>query len=170
MEQLQAIKEYIRTVKIKKAFFGGYDREDVYKKFADMIELFQHITNEMNEAQRGQIEMYEQRLETSDMLIKELNKKIGIMSMEQKNVNQEKEKMKEVYKEYCVNVLQQYSDSLRSLSSEFTQILENVTNIQKSILNVDLLEAFEDQIDALPEYTEDFKDILEDVSNDEVNE
>lgn len=151
MDQLQEITEYIRVMKIKKAFFGGYDREDVYKKFGEIIEMFQKYVNDIQGAQKEQIEMYEQRLQTSELLINELNRKIGTLSIEQKNIDEEKEKMRAVYREYCSNILQQYSDSLRSLSTEFTQILENVSNLQKNILDVDLLEAFEEKTAELPE-------------------
>ena len=87
----------------------------------------------------------------------ELNKKLGNLAAEQKNVIEEKEKMKEVYKEYCANILQQYSNSLRTLSAEFTQILDNVTNLQKDIVDEDLFEKLGAEIEAeqIPELSED---------------
>ena len=157
MDRLQEINEYINDMKIKKAFFGGYDKEDVYKKIGVIVDLFRKFTEEQQEKQKELIEGYEKRLQASDMLNMELNKKLGSLAAEQKNVIEEKEKMKEVYKEYCAKILQQYSNSLRALSAEFTQILDNVTNLQKDIVDEDLFEKLGAEIEAeqIPELSED---------------
>ena len=157
MDRLQEINEYINDMKIKKAFFGGYDKEDVYKKIGVIVDLFRKFTEEQQEKQKELIEGYEKRLQASDMLNMELNKKLGSLAAEQKNVIEEKEKMKEVYKEYCANILQQYSNSLRALSAEFTQILDNVTNLQKDSVDEDLFEKLGAEIEAeqIPELSED---------------
>lgn len=157
MDRLQEINEYINDMKIKKAFFGGYDKEDVYKKIGVIVDLFRKFTEEQQEKEKELIEGYEKRLQASDMLNMELNKKLGSLAAEQKNVIEEKEKMKEVYKEYCANILQQYSNSLRALSAEFTQILDNVTNLQKDIVDEDLFEKLGAEIEAeqIPELSED---------------
>ncbi|MGF0102610.1 hypothetical protein [Bariatricus sp. SGI.019] len=157
MDRLQEINEYINDMKIKKAFFGGYDKEDVYKKIGVIVDLFRKFTEEQQEKEKELIEGYEKRLQASDMLNMELNKKLGNLAAEQKNVIEEKEKMKEVYKEYCANILQQYSNSLRALSAEFTQILDNVTNLQKDIVDEDLFEKLGAEIEAeqIPELSED---------------
>lgn len=149
--KLQEITEYIHDMKIKRAFFGGYDREDVYIKFGEVVQMFQKYIEEVQEKEKEQIESYEQRIRTSEMLITELNKKIGNMAVQQKGIAQEKEKMRDVYKGYCTNILQQYSDSLRALSNEFSNILENVTTLQQSIVDIDLVGVFEEKIEALPE-------------------
>ena len=121
------------------------------------MDLFRKFTEEQQEKQKELIEGYEKRLQASDMLNMELNKKLGSLAAEQKNVIEEKEKMKEVYKEYCANILQQYSNSLRALSAEFTQILDNVTNLQKDIVDEDLFEKLGAEIEAeqIPELSED---------------
>ena len=157
MDRLQEINEYINDMKIKKAFFGGYDKEDVYKKIGVIVDLFRKFTEEQQEKQKELIEGYEKRLQASDMLNMELNKKLGSLAAEQKNVIEEKEKMNEVSKEYCANILQQYSNSLRALSAEFTQILDNVTNLQKDIVDEDLFEKLGAEIEAeqIPELSED---------------
>lgn len=148
MDRLQEINEYINDMKIKKTFFGGYDREDVYKKISAIVELFQKYTEEQQAKEKELIEGYEKRLQASDMLNTELNKKLGSLAAEKKNVIEEKEKMREVYKDYCANILQQYSDSLRTLSAEFAQILDNVTNLQKDIRDVDVFEKIGAEIEA----------------------
>ena len=147
MDNLQEINTYITEMKIKKTFFGGYDREDVYVKIGNIVEMFQRNIEEMQKKEKELEEGYEKRLQASEMLIAELNKKIGSLTAEQKGAIHEKERMKEVYKQYCSNILQQYSDSLRTLSAEFTQILDNVTNLQKNIVDVDIFDQFDSEIE-----------------------
>ncbi len=147
MDELQDINTYISEMKIKKTFFGGYDREDVYVKIGNIAEMFQRNVEEMQKKEKELEEGYEKRLQASEMLIAELNKKIGSLTAEQKGALQEQERMKEVYKQYCSNILQQYSDSLRTLSAEFTQILDNVTNLQKNIVDVDIFDQFDSEIE-----------------------
>ena len=147
MDNLQEINTYITEMKIKKTFFGGYDREDVYVKIGNIVEMFQRNIEEMQKKEKELEEGYEKRLQASEMLIAELIKKIGSLTAEQKGAIHEKERMKEVYKQYCSNILQQYSDSLRTLSAEFTQILDNVTNLQKNIVDVDIFEQFDSEIE-----------------------
>ena len=147
MDKLQEINEYVSNMKIKKTLFGGYDREDVYIKIGTIVEMFQACVREFEEKQKEIIKDYELRMHTSDMLIGELNKKIASLSEIQKDSEEEKEKLKEAYKDYCSGILQEYSDSLRTLSVEFTKIIDNVTNIQKSIVDTDFFDAFDSQIE-----------------------
>lgn len=148
MERLQEISEFVDNLKIKKTFLGGYDREDVFVKMQELIVLFQKCLEEEQERQKQVINDYERQLQTSKMLVKELNKKLSSLLVAQKNLEQENLKMKDVYKEYCSNILQQYSDSLRTLSSEFSQILDNITNLQQNIINTEMFEGLEDKITA----------------------
>lgn len=138
MDHLQEINNYISNMKIKKTLFGGYDREDVYVKLGVIVEMFQKCMSEYEEKEKALIEDYERRMSTSDLLIGELNRKITSLSADQRDAEQEKAKLKEAYKEYCSNILQRYSDSLRTLSSEFAQIIDNVTNLQRDIINEDI--------------------------------
>lgn len=146
MEKLQEISDFVENLKIKKTLFGGYDREDVLVKMQELIGLFQKCLEEEQERQKEVIKDYEQQLQTSKMLANELNKKLGGLLAEQKNLTKENSKMKDVYKEYCTNILQQYSDSLRTLSNEFSQILDNITNLQQNIINVEMFEEIEDEL------------------------
>ena len=168
MDKLQEITDYISNMKIKKTFFFVFDREDVYVKFSAVTEMFQKYIEELQDKQREQIAGYEQRVSSAEMLIAELNKKIGSLSAEQKNADQEKEKMRTVYKEYCSNILQQYSDSLRALSTEFTQILENVSSLQQNIINIESMDIFELEAEdqpALPE-GEEAKEAADEVAEE----
>lgn len=76
----------------------------------------------------------------------------------QKRLENEKLSMKQSYKSYCSNVLQQYSESLRALSSEFSQILENVTKLQKAVGEAEAMDIFEiageDQLKMIEETVE----------------
>lgn len=147
MDNLQEINNYISNMKIKKTLFGGYDREDVYVKLGVIVEKFQKCMDEYEEKEKALIEDYERRMSASDLLIGELNKKITSLSANQRDAEEEKAKLKEAYKEYCSNILQRYSDSLRTLSSEFAQIIDNVTNLQKNIINEDIFEEVEASIE-----------------------
>ena len=210
MDKMQEITEYVNTMKIKKSFFGGFDREDVYVKLGVITGMFQKYIEEFQKSEEKQKEEYEQRLKASEKNIAQLQQRVGVLLSEKQSVLQEKEtalaekataieamdaaleenetekellkkksdeqqerlgaqeeelarqkdtieELKEIqqrlehdkdtlsrtYKEYCSNVLQQYSDSLRTLSAEFSQILENVSNLQKAIVEAESMEIFE---------------------------
>lgn len=147
MDKLQEINEYVSTMKIKKTLFGGYDREDVYVKIGTIVEMFQRCIEELEEKQKALIDEYEGKMNTSDTLIEELNEKITSLSERQKDTEEEKVKLKEAYRDYCSGILQEYSDSLRTLSVEFTKIIDNVANIQKNIVDTDFFDAFESEIE-----------------------
>ena len=155
MEKLQEISNYVGNMKIKKTFFGGYDRDDVIGKMQEIVNMFQDYVMEEKEKQKKVIEDYEFRVQTSQLLIVELNKKISNLSTEQQNAELEKEQMKSAYKEYCSNILQQYSDSLKTLSAEFTQIMENITMLQQNLIEGDFLDAIEVKGEALEVTNED---------------
>ena len=90
---------------------------------------------------------YETRMHTSDLLIKELNKKITSLMEGQKDLEKEKDKLKEAYREYCSGILQEYTDSLRTLSSEFTKVIDHVTSFQKNIVDPEFFDEFEAEIE-----------------------
>lgn len=165
MDKLQEINTYITEMKIKKTLFGGYDREDVYVKIGNIVEMFQKNLEEIQKKEEELVDSYEKRLHASDLLVAELNKKIGSLTAEQKGAVQEKERLKEAYKDYCSNILQQYSDSLRTLSAEFTQILENVTNLQKNIIDTDIFERLDTELEVekTPELPANDEAAIEDI-------
>ena len=140
MDKLHEISAYIADLKIKKVLFGGYDKTEVEMKFGELLAMFKKCMQEEQDLQKKLASEYEQKLNTSQMLMNEMNKKLCAMMEAQKEMENEKEKMKDVYKEYCSNILQQYSDSLRALSTEFTQILENITNLQQNMIEMDVFD------------------------------
>lgn len=147
MDKLQKISDYVGNMKIRKTFFGGYDREDVIIKMQEIVNMFQDCMMEEKEKQKEIIADYELRIHTSQVLVNELNKKIAALSEEQKNAQAEKEQMKSAYKEYCSNLLSQYSDSLKTLSAEFTQIMDNITKLQQNLIEGDMLDAIEVKVE-----------------------
>lgn len=154
MDKLLEISNYVRDLTIKKTFFGGYDRDDVFEKIQELMGMFRSYAKEEKLKQQKIMEDYELRIRTSQAMIGELNKKIAVLSEEQKNAEVEKQQMKTAYKEYCSQMLGQYSDSLRTLSAEFTQIMENITTLQQNLLEEDFLDVMEVRIEETVETEE----------------
>ena len=155
MDKLQEVNDYIEKMKMKKVIFGGYDKDDVYMKINNIIDLFQKCVDKYEEEEKSIIRDYESRMKEQDALISELKRKLETAEKEQKKTFAEKEKIKSAYKEYCSTILTEYSNSLRSLSLEFTQVLENVARLQKGLKEnaiFNQIEAIEDEeILELPE-------------------
>lgn len=158
MEKIQEISKYVSNMSIRKTLFGGYDKNDVNAKMNELVDMFKKCLEEEKAFQQEQVETYEKRIQTSQLMLNEMNKKLASLLEEQKNSEEEKEKMKGAYKEYCTNILKQYSESLRTLSTEFSMILENISNLQQNMINLEIFDEIEVNIDetpALPEKSED---------------
>ena len=136
---------------------GGYDREDVYMKMNELVEVFKEYVKEELESQNNQreqieaelqrqkseIETYKQKLQESQSLVVDLNMKLNELTAEQATTLCEMEEQKNTYKKYCSNILEQYSGSLRTLSTEFSKILENISLLQQNIVELDNIENIE---------------------------
>lgn len=146
MDKLLEISEYMENLNLKKAIVGGYDRKDVDAKLAELQEMLIEC-QEQQEEQERMLEDYDFRLQTSRTLVRKLKRKVRELLEEQENQKIENEKMKDTYKEYCSNILQQYSESLRVLSTEFSEILDNITNLQKNIIDADSIEELETRLE-----------------------
>jgi len=147
MKKLQEISDYIGSMKIKKTIFGGYNREDVFVKMKEIVNMFQECMDEGQVEQKKLIEEYEHRLQASQLLVAELNKKVTILSQEQKRSAMEREQMKSAYEAYCEKQRQQYSESLESLSAEVLHIMENITNLQQRLREEDIREVIEVKVE-----------------------
>ena len=143
MEKMQEITEFAENIKLKKVIFGGYDKNDVNTKLNELVELFQQYVQEEQDRQKAKVEEYEVKIQTSKILITELNKKLSALMLEQKNIERKKEKMQDAYKDYCSNILKQYSESLCALSTEFSKILDNITVLQKDMAQPDIFDKIE---------------------------
>lgn len=142
-EKFQEIIDFVNEVKIKKVIFGGYDKNDVTVKMNELMVKFEEYTKQENEKHKAQLEECEVKVQTSKILINELNKKLSALMLEQKNIEREKEKMQGAYKAYCSGILKQYSESLCTLSAEFSQILDNITVLQKNMLDTEIFDKLE---------------------------
>lgn len=136
MGNMQEITEFVDNIQIKKTFFGGYDRKDVEIKIDTLCAMFEKVLNDERQKHQEEIAECESTIRTSKMLVTEMNKKLVVMTEEQS-------KMKGAYKEYCSAILKQYSESLRTLSTEFTQILENITSLQNNMVELEMFDEIE---------------------------
>ena len=114
MAKFEKVINYINNVKIKKTFFGGYDREDVYVKMNEIVDIFkEYMKDEQDdqeaqrkeiekelEKQKQQMEEYKMQLCGARALVEELNEKLSFLEVEKENAEKEKDKMKLIYKEY----------------------------------------------------------------------
>lgn len=157
MESLERIRSYINNIKIKKVLWGGYDREDVYMKMNELVDVFKDYVKEElteQEAQRAQLrhelklqkeqaEEYKVKLQESQAIVVELHTKLNQLTAEQIETENEMAMMKNTYKKHCSDILEQYSGSLRTLSTEFTKILENISMLQQNIVELEGIESIE---------------------------
>ncbi len=124
---MEDLKKYKDGLQFKKVLFGGFDKRDVQDKVNELY----------NMAGRN---MAEQKAKEDVLLttIAGQEEKIEMQEAEIKELQEKQVKMREAYKEYCETILQQYGTSLRSLSSEFTRILDDVVSLQKEIVSIDV--------------------------------
>ncbi len=158
MDKLSEVTEYVEHIKMKKTLVGGYDKKDVSQKIAAILELFKKCTDKYEAEEAALIADYEKRMEghaakNAELRaeILDLNKEVqelkeelselskGIQDLKEKHADEismaekEKEKLKTAYKECCSSILTEYSESIRSLSVEFTHVLENVARLQRGL-------------------------------------
>ncbi len=147
MDKLKELKEYRSQIKIKKALFGGYDKSDVLQKMEKMMELAAKCADAYEAEESALIKVYEKRMEEKDEKIAKLTEQVADLTREQeetlKKAAAEKEKMKAAYKECCNAILTEYSQSIRSLSSEFTHVMENMAKLQKGLKENTIFEQLE---------------------------
>ena len=175
MESLERIKSYINEMNIKKAVVGGFDREDVYSKMNSLIDVLrEYIKEEMeeNELQRKKAEMqlmqqneeveeYKKNLTELKSTVVDLQKKLDSLTNEQSEAEN-------VFKKCCSDILEQYSGSLQTHSTEFSKMLENVSMLQQNIVKLDRNEKIdisanvikEEEMFKLPDWEIDFGEWL----------
>jgi len=143
MERVQEITTYMEQMKLKKVWFGGYDKEDVQLKFDMLMAMFEKYAKEQEKREQNLVNDYKNKLDALEETVMELNKNIALLTEENELSIKEQQKMKEAYKAYCSEIIKQYSESLRSLSGEFSKILENVSNMQKEIREETIIEGLD---------------------------
>ena len=117
---MEDLKKYKDELQFKKVFLGGYDKRDVTEK----VDMFYHMAGR---------NMYELKVKEENLLATIAKQEKELQELQDKQI-----KMREAYKEYCETILQQYGSSLRSLTSEFTRILDDVVNLQTEIGSIDV--------------------------------
>ena len=144
MTDRESLKTFKDQVQLKKVLIGGYDKKDVQLKFDIFYEMVEIYLDEQKKEFEAKIDTltrnFENKLKASDFLVVELNRNISSLTEENEALVIKQHKMKEAYKEYCESILNQYSNSLCSLSNEFSCMMDNVSNMQKEIMNKDINE------------------------------
>lgn len=117
-------------MEFRKVIFGGYDKKEVQKALEMLKKEYEAKMNAMKND-------YEVKF---DKMQKDLMEDIHSLTAENNTLIAKQQEMRVAYKEYCETTLQQYAASLRSLSNEFSHILDNVVNLQKEIGTKDIFE------------------------------
>lgn len=115
-------------MEFRKVIFGGYDKKEVQKALEMLKKEYEAKMNAMKND-------YEVKF---DKMQKDLMEDIHSLTAENNTLIAKQQEMRVAYKEYCETTLQQYAASLRSLSNEFSHILDNVVNLQKEIGTKDI--------------------------------
>ena len=139
-------------MEFRKVLFGGYDKKEVNMAIDMLKKEYEAKMNAMKSD-------YEVKF---DKMQKDLMEDIHSLTSENEALVIKQGKMKIAYKEYCETTLQQYANSLRALSNEFSQVLDNVVNLQKEIGSKDILEEMDRALEMKQMY-----DALEEVEKDD---
>ena len=139
-------------MEFRKVLFGGYDKKEVNMAIDMLKKEYEAKMNAMKSD-------YEAKF---DKMQKDLMEDIHSLTSENEALVIKQGKMKIAYKEYCETTLQQYANSLRALSNEFSQVLDNVVNLQKEIGSKDILEEMDRALEMKQMY-----DALEEVEKDD---
>lgn len=139
-------------MEFRKVLFGGYDKKEVNMAIDMLKKEYEAKMNAMKND-------YEAKF---DKMQKDLMEDIHSLTSENEALVVKQKEMRVAYKEYCETTLQQYANSLRSLSNEFSQILDNVVNLQKEIGSKDIFSEMDHALEMKQVY-----DALEDVEKED---
>ena len=139
-------------MEFRKVLFGGYDKKEVNMAIDMLKKEYEAKMNAMKND-------YEAKF---DKMQKDLMEDIHSLTSENEALVVKQKEMRVAYKEYCETTLQQYANSLRSLSNEFSQILDNVVNLQKEIGSKDIFSEMDHVLEMKQVY-----DALEDVEKED---
>lgn len=155
-------------MEFRKVLFGGYDKKEVQmalemlkKEYeAKMLSMKKEFEEKTESMQKEFDTKFEELQADYEKMQKDLSEDIHSLTSENEALILKQGRMKVAYKEYCENTLQQYANSLRALSNEFSQVLDNVVNLQKEIGSKDILGEMDRALEMKQMY-----DMLEDVEN-----
>ena len=119
------------------------EKEAMIEEFESKKKVSDILVNDLNEMNHSlgeeclqlknaynDISLIKEKLEKDQEKLKEA---YDALMAESQQMAEKQLKMKEAYRLYCGEVLREYSESLRSLSGEFSRILKNVSSMQKEI-------------------------------------
>ena len=122
-------------MEFRKVIFGGYDKKEVQKALEMLKKEYEAKMTSMQKEFETKVEAMQADF---DKMQNDLKEDIHSLTCENESLVIKQQEMRVAYKEYCETTLQQYANSLRSLSNEFSQILDNVVNLQKEIGSKDI--------------------------------
>lgn len=122
-------------MEFRKVLFGGYDKKEVQKAIDMLKKEYEEKMTSMQKEFETKVEAMQADF---DKMQNDLKEDIHSLTCENESLVIKQQEMRVAYKEYCETTLQQYANSLRSLSNEFSQILDNVVNLQKEIGSKDI--------------------------------
>ena len=122
-------------MEFRKVLFGGYDKKEVQKAIDMLNKEYEAKMMSMQKEFETKVEAMQADF---DKMQNDLKEDIHSLTCENESLVIKQQEMRVAYKEYCETTLQQYANSLRSLSNEFSQILDNVVNLQKEIGSKDI--------------------------------
>ena len=157
-------------MEFRKVLFGGYDKKEVQmaidmlkKEYEAKILSMQKDFETKTEAKQKEFDAKLEEMQADyEKMQKDLSEDIHSLTSENEALVIKQGKMKTAYKEYCETTLQQYANSLRALSNEFSHVLDNVVNLQKEIGSKDILEEMDRALEMKQMY-----DALEEVEKDD---
>lgn len=135
MDKLQEMKDYMQQNQLRKALFGGYNKEDVHIKFDMLSAMLDNFVKEQEEKEEAKFS--------------ELQRRIDALTAENEQMVQNQYRLKEAYKTYCSEFVKRYSESLDALSGEFNKMLDNVSTMQKSISEESIVEGLEKALEMM---------------------
>ena len=150
-------------MEFRKVLFGGYDKKEVQMALEMLKKEYEAKMLSMKKEFEEKTESMQKEFDDKfEKMQKDLNEDIHSLTSENEALVLKQGKMKMAYKEYCENTLQQYANSLRALSNEFSQVLDNVVNLQKEIGSKDILGEMDRALEMKQMY-----DMLEDVEKED---
>lgn len=153
-------------MEFKKVLFGGYDKKEVQKALEMLKKEYETKMLSMKKEFEEKTESMQKEFDAKfEEMQKDLKEDIHSLTSENEALVLKQGKMKIAYKEYCESTLQQYANSLRALTNEFSQVLDNVVNLQKEIGSKDILGEMDRALEMKQMY-----DMLEDVEKIEDEE
>ena len=133
-------------MEFKKVLFGGYNKKEVQAFIDSMKKEYESKADTMKKEFESKVatmeKEFDEKIESMqadyDKMQKDLNEDIHSLTAENESLVVKQQEMRVAYKEYCETTLQQYANSLRSLSNEFSRVLDNVVNLQQEIGSKDI--------------------------------